>query len=74
MNITIEQLEDLLRQQRVSCSTKSQQLFNESELKGWVDDKVGDDSISNKFYHIRDGIMVSEFPEDFKILKKYNVE
>ncbi len=73
MNITVEQLEQLLNQQKSECRQHFVKIWDKSEFKKDLTEIDKKNILENRIYEIRDGIYGAEYPEEFKIIKKYSL-
>jgi len=71
MNISIEQLEHLLNQQKHNCRKNFEEAWRSSEM---VEDMLKTDpnrEIINKIHLVWDAILCAELPNDVEVLKNY---
>lgn len=73
MNISVEQLEQLLNQQMFQCKQHFVKIWDESEFKKDLIEIDKKKVLENRIHEIRDRICGSEFPDEFKIIKKYSL-
>lgn len=71
MEITIEQLEQLLNEQKILCRHHFYKTWLESELVDELKKIDCGDRILNKIHEVRDPIINADYPADFNVLKKY---
>lgn len=71
--LTIEQLEELLWQQKNSCKHTFEKLWKSSGIRAELLKLDPEEKILNQMHEVRDLIPSADFPEDFNVLKKYNV-
>ncbi len=73
MNISVEQLEDILNQQKQECRRHFVEIWDKSEFKKDLIELDKKKILENRIYEIRDGMIGADFPEEFKIIKKYSL-
>lgn len=74
ITLTIDQLQDLLMQQKYICKYEFEQLWKNSNIRKDLMSLDPDEKILMGIHEVRDKIPGAEFPEDFKVLKKYNAQ
>ncbi|KAA2223022.1 hypothetical protein [Chryseobacterium sediminis] len=73
ITLTIEQLQDLLNQQKSQCRFEFEGLWKNSEIRKELMQLDPEEKILNKMHEVRDKIALASFPEEFRVLLKYNV-
>lgn len=71
MNITIEQLEQLLAEQRHLCKVQFEKEWRNSEILKEIIALDPEEIIANKIHWVRDTIPQAELPNDAQVLIKY---
>ncbi|NML70049.1 hypothetical protein HHL23_09570 [Chryseobacterium sp. RP-3-3] len=74
ITLTIEQLQDLLNQQKTQCKFEFEGLWRNSDIRKELMLLDPEEKILNSMHEVRDKIVLAEFPDDFKVLLKYNVQ
>lgn len=73
ITLTIEQLEEMLIQQKFNCKETFDKLWRSSEVRAKLKELDPEEKILNKMYEVRDSIPSADFPNDFKVLSKYKI-
>ncbi len=73
MDISVEQLEALLKEQKQICAQYAERMYNGSEFKRKLSELDTNKTLENKFHEIRDSISKAQFPNDFDVIKKYSL-
>ena len=71
MEISIEQLEQLLAEQRYECKLQFEKEWRNSEILKEIIAVDPEEKIANKIHRVRDAIPNAELPDEVKVLKKY---
>ena len=74
MEITIDQLEHLLNQQRSNCIGILETEWRKSEYRANIVANTPDDFRIEQWHEVRDSIHSASYPDDFLILKKYKTK
>ncbi len=74
MNISIEQLEQLLSEQRYLCKEKFVAEWRKSEILKDIIAIDPKEVIANKIHWVRDEICSADIPNDVKVMKKYQLD
>lgn len=73
MEITLEQLESLLSQQKSLCRFEFEKEWEKSEILKDIKTIDIEGKIYNKIHWVRDAILRADVPDDVKVLKKYKI-
>lgn len=73
MEITLEQLENLLNEQKRLCRAEFEDAWRESQIFADLLKLDPEEKVMQRIQEPRDRILSASYPSDFNVLKKYIV-